>query len=137
MNKKKIIIGITSLCLIGVIGFFMYTNGQREFNIKQVSWNGEAILWTDNSSKNMYNIKFKKFTGTDLKKIESKKDSYTLDIDSKVESGEASIKVYNGNKALYEKTGSIKEKIDIESNENVKVELKCKDAKASIKMKIM
>ena len=136
MNKKRIILSITALCLVGLLGIFLYTNRRNELNIKQVSWNGEAILYTDNSSKNMYNIKFRKFTGTDLKEIESKKDSYTLDIDSKVESGKASIKVYNSDKVLYEKAGSIKEKIDVESSENVKVELKCDDAKASLEIKI-
>ncbi|ADF98762.1 conserved hypothetical protein [Clostridium botulinum F str. 230613] len=75
MNKiKKIIVSSVVICLLGGIGIYKYidTSHKKDFSISDVEWDGSTKWWTDNSSGNKYDIKFKSFDGKSVKKIASK-----------------------------------------------------------------
>ncbi|EHN15053.1 hypothetical protein [Clostridium sporogenes] len=143
MNKgKKVILLALVICLLGGIGIYKYldTNYKNDFTISDVKWDGETRWWTENSSGNEYNIKFKHFNGKGVKKIASKKSSYDIKINSKIESGDLNIKIYDDQKTLFNKNGTLDETIRISNTDNkdVKIEITCKEAKGGyFKLKVM
>ncbi|ACA54719.1 hypothetical protein FDC45_02240 [Clostridium botulinum] len=143
MNKiKKIIVSSVVICLLGGIGIYKYidTSHKKDFSISDVEWNANAKLWTDNSSGNKYDIKFKLFDGKDVKKITSKEPNYAIKIDSNIESGNLNIKIYDDKKTLFNKNGTLDETIRISNTDNkeVKIEITGKEAKGGyVKLKAM
>ncbi|HDK7137651.1 TPA: hypothetical protein PTV74_000137 [Clostridium botulinum] len=143
MNKiKKIIVSSVVICLLGGIGIYKYidTSHKKDFSISDVEWDGSTKWWTDNSSGNKYDIKFKSFDGKSVKKIASKKPNYAIKIGSKIESGNLNIKIYDGKKTLFNKNGALDETIRISNTDNkeVKIEITGKEAKDGyIKLKVM
>ncbi|MCS4466628.1 hypothetical protein JTS99_10620 [Clostridium botulinum] len=102
--------------------------------------NANAKWWTDNSSGNKYDVRFKSFDGKSVKKIASKKPNYAIKIDSKIKSGNLNIKIYDGKKALFNKNGTLDETITISNTDNkeVEIEITGKEAKDGyVKLKAM
>jgi hypothetical protein len=113
MKSKKIILGLIFVfCLLCVFGIYEYVN--------------------------INDIKFQVFDGTDLKEIISEKSTYNMKIDSTVDNGELSIKVYNDKKILLDKSGSINNIVSISKADstNVRIELTGKAAKRHIIIKL-
>ncbi|ACQ53633.1 hypothetical protein EXN65_02135 [Clostridium botulinum] len=140
-GKKLILVGVV-ICLLGGIGIYKYldTNYKNDFTISDVKWNGETRWWTENSNGNEYNIKFKYFNGKGVKKITSKKSSYDIKINSKIESGDLNIKIYDDKKILFNKNGTLDETIRISNTDDkdVKIEITGKEAKGGyVKLKAM
>ncbi|BAQ12970.1 hypothetical protein [Clostridium botulinum] len=143
MNKiKKIIVSSVVICLLGGIGIYKYidTSHKKDLSISDVELNANAKWWTDNSSGNKYDVRFKSFDGKSVKKIASKKPNYAIKIDSKIKSGNLNIKIYDGKKALFNKNGTLDETITISNTDNkeVEIEITGKEAKdGHVKLKLM
>lgn len=135
---KKAIVGIIVIVIACVVGIYAYTSSvsKSNFDIKEISGSGEEILWTDNSEHNKYDIKFGTLNGSDLKEIDSKKNTYDMKIDSNVTSGSLHLKIYNNKKVLFEKSGSINTTITVGKNDskNLKVEITGKKAGGHVKI---
>ncbi|GAA0124798.1 hypothetical protein UT300019_07000 [Clostridium sp. CTA-19] len=139
VKKKKFIIVCILACLFCVAGGYSYVNinQKKNFNINEIGWDAKTIMWTDETKNNIYDIKFQAFDGTELKEISSLKDSYTMKIDSNVEQGDLSIKIYNNSEVFFEENGTVDETISIpNNNEKLKVEINGDDAKGHIKIKL-
>ena len=76
---------------------------------------GEEIVWTDNSEYNKYDINFGRLDGSDTKEILAKKSTYDMKINAEAVSGDLNLKIYNNNKVLFDKNGSINKTIKISS----------------------
>lgn len=141
MKKRKIIIIAGMLiCLFCVIGVYEYISVGRNsnFKISQLNWNGETKFWTDNTHKNVYDIKFQIFDGVDLKEITSGKSTYTMKIVSTVEEGDLKIKVYNDKNILFQQSGTTNKIFTVlnKDSKNVKVEITGKKARGRIKIEL-
>ncbi|NEU05036.1 hypothetical protein [Clostridium senegalense] len=139
IKKKKIMIGCILACLFCIVGGYSYVNinQKKNFSINEIGWSAQTIMWTDKTKNNIYDIKFQAFDGTELKEIISLKDSYTMKIDSNVEHGDLSIKIYNNSEVFFEENGTVDETISIpNNNEKLKVEINGDDAKGHIKIKL-
>ncbi|MCS4454747.1 hypothetical protein JTT00_07145 [Clostridium botulinum] len=60
--------------MLGGIGIYKYidTSHKKDLSISDVELNANAKWWTDNSSGNKYDVRFKSFDGKSVKKIASK-----------------------------------------------------------------
>ncbi len=130
------------ICLLSVIGIYKYldTNYKNYFTISDVKWDGDARWWTENSGGNEYNIKFKHFNGKCIKKINFNKSNCDIKINSKTQSGDLNIKIYDSEKILFNKNGILDEIIKISNihNKGVKIEITGKEAKSGyFKLKAM
>ncbi|MEW9095785.1 MAG: hypothetical protein AB2417_11955 [Clostridiaceae bacterium] len=156
-KNKKIIIGITFAFLVCSLGAYRYINvnknidekinfnvensfnGKNSFNISQVDWTGQTKWWTDNTGNNLYDIKFEFFDGTDIKEIITENANYDMKIKSDVANGELNIKIYNGEKILFDKNGEIDDTITIsnDGSKNVRIELTAKEAEGHVKIELV
>ncbi|MBU5483865.1 hypothetical protein KQI86_05950 [Clostridium sp. MSJ-11] len=156
-KSKKIIIGIIFAFLVCSLEVYRYININKNideknnfnvessfnekssFNISQVDWTGQAKWWTDNSGDDLYDIKFEFFDGTDIKEIITENANYDMKIKSDVGNGELNIKIYNGEKILFDKSGKIEDTVTISNNgsKNVRIELTAKEAEGHVKIELM
>ncbi|WP_147566189.1 hypothetical protein [Clostridium tyrobutyricum] len=135
---KKVVVGIIAVIVLCGIGIYSYINitTKNNFKIKQLSWDGNGQLWTDNSKNNIYDIKFGNLNGSDTKEIISKKNAYKIKIKSNIEKGNLDLKIYNNSKVLFEKNGSINQTIKLgDSIKDLKIKITGKNAKGSIIIK--
>lgn len=139
-QKNKIIIG----CILGVIiitsSIFIYKKikVKKLFNIKQITWSGEQKEWNDNSRNNLYDIKFGELSGSDTKEVITLKDDFEMNIDSKVEGDDFTLKIYTNENILYLSNNNvIKDVIEIskEKNNDIKIEISGEKAKGHVKIK--
>jgi hypothetical protein len=102
---KKVVVGIIAVIVLCGIGIYSYINitTKNSFKIKQLLWDGNGQLWTDNSKNNIYDIKFGNLNGSDTKEIISKKNAYKIKIKSNIEKGNLDLKIYNNSKVLFKK----------------------------------
>lgn len=133
---KKVIIGVISVAIVCVIAVYSYTNiiAKYNFQIKELAETGEETMWTDNSEYNRYDIKFGKLDGSDTKEIISRKSTYDMKINAEAVSGDLNLKIYNNNKVLFDKNGSINKTIKIskDDSKSVKVQLTGNKAKGHV-----
>lgn len=136
---KKALIGIL-IIVVCIMGFDAYKNieTRNSFDLKPLAADGERFFWTDNSEHNKYDIKFDSLNGDDIKEVISKKDTYNMKIDSNITSGDFNLKIYNDNKVLFKRSGSVSKTITINKNDskNVKIEIDGKKAKGNIKINL-
>lgn len=128
-------------CLIGILAVYSYANLNKEndFMINEVNWNASAKMWTDNTEKDIYDVSFKFFDGTEVKEIIASKSNYEMKINTNIKNGDLNVKIYNENKVLLDQDGNVNETIAVlnNENENIKVEINGKDAQGSIKIKLI
>lgn len=137
--KKTIgrIVLIAVLCFVALYSYADIT-ARSNFNIKQVSDEGEKDYWTDNTQYNAYDIKFGRLNGNDIKEVKSKKDTFSMKINCDITSGEFHLKIYNDKKVLFQKNTSVNETIEVDksNSKNVKIEISGNKAKGHVKIKI-
>ncbi|WP_315115990.1 hypothetical protein [uncultured Clostridium sp.] len=150
-KNKKVIIGITFAFLVCSLGVYRYINlnknidekisfnRENSFDIKQVDWTGYTKWWTDNSENDLYDIKFEFFDGMDLKEIVTESANYDMKIKSDVNNGELNLKIYNGEKVLFDEKGKIEDTITIsnDGSKNIRVELTAKEAEGHVKIELI
>lgn len=135
---KKFIFAIIAIIIICGAGVYLYKDNVAKNNFQIVdcddSSSGEEILWTDNSKYNKYDIKFGTLNGSDTKKIISKKNTYDMKINANVESGDLNLKIYNGNKIIFQNKGSVSQTIKIseKDSKDLKVEINGSKAKGHV-----
>ncbi len=107
-----------------------------DFEMKELDFKGYEKRYSGNFEKNIYSAQFETFNGTELYEIKASKPTYNMKISSNIKSGNLAIKVYDGEKVLFEKNNPVNETITISNKLAGSISLECVGKKANGSFKI-
>lgn len=141
MKHKKTLIIIFAVVVLSFLGYMYYYINLHDsitVNLKELTFDGETNMWTENKIHNGYNIKFQKLNGSITKGLITDKMNYTLNVQFENLSGDLTLKIYCDDNVFLETSNTLKESLDIqcEDKKNVKIELMGNDAKGTLKLSV-
>lgn len=110
--------------------------GSGDFKMKELEFKGYENQWSSNLQHNTFSSKFKVFDAKELYEVISNKETYTMKINSDIESGTVAIRVYNDKKVIFEKKNPSNETITISKEDATKLKIECIGKKADGDFKI-
>jgi bla regulator protein BlaR1 len=108
----------------------------KDFEMKEIDFKGYEQFYSDILNKNIFSVEFEIFDATELYQIKSSKQDYSMKISSNIKSGTVTIKVYDGEKVLFEKDNPVNETIMIPNKLDANIRLECIGKKANGNFKI-
>jgi|GEM_PF-3476538 len=98
-------------------------SADKEFQMKEIGYVGYEEYYSDLFKENTYNVEFKNFSAVEKYDLKSSDAAYDIKINSNVKKGNVNIKIYDGEKVLFNQSNPVNKNVKIQNKANKSLKL--------------
>lgn len=105
------------------LSMFDDDSSHKEFQMKEIRYIGYEEYYSDLFKENTYNVEFKNFSALEKYELKSSAAVYNMKINSKVKKGNVNIKIYDGEKVIFNESNPVNKSVKIQNKANKSLKL--------------